>query len=168
MGRWERFGLARRHKLTAKRPMSCGAARLESADYQLFVDWRRLAQLRRISERSFAVIIIYRNNSYLHFCIFNYLISHISKRYYIYRHSNAPAVPTEEYIHVASPLMYYSDFAPNSVPLGVQWELPKRPQKLAEVARWEPLEQTQCQRYPMWSARSLPESIVPSPGVPPR
>ena len=45
-------------------------ARLESADYQLFVDWRRLAQLRRISERSFVVKIIYKNDSY----IFIYLI----------------------------------------------------------------------------------------------
>ena len=43
-------------------------ARLESADYQLFVDWRRLAQLRRISERSFVVKIIYKNDSYI--CIY--------------------------------------------------------------------------------------------------
>ena len=59
----QRFGLERRHKLLRSVETSCEAskraaklARLESADYQLFVDWRRLPQLREISEQSFVVV----------------------------------------------------------------------------------------------------------------
>ena len=68
---WQRFGLERRHKLQRSVQRAAKLALLESADYQLFVDWRRLAQLQQISERSFVVKIIYRNDSY----IFTYLIT---------------------------------------------------------------------------------------------
>ena len=61
--RRQRSGLERRHKLPRSVQRAAKLARLESADYQLFVDWRRLAQLRQISERSFVVKIIYRNDS---------------------------------------------------------------------------------------------------------
>ena len=43
---------------------------------QLFVDWRRLEQLRRISERSFVVKIIYRNDSFIFIYLIPYLIRH--------------------------------------------------------------------------------------------
>ena len=145
MGWRDHFWLLQHHKLKVKHPTSCGAVWLESADYQLILDWCRLVQLQQISDRSLAVIIIYRNKIYLHFYIFSYRISHIiNKRYLLYLLTFKLLLRCHQrstYIHGAAPSMYSSDFAPNSVPLGVQFELPKWPQKPAEVVRWKPLEQ---------------------------